>query len=150
MGNARRNPAVDVRMVATRQFGACMLVMLATGGILLATTQFLPQLTQALYGYTATWAGLALSPGGLVTMLMMFAVGQLTTRVQPKYLIMVGALIVAASMYVLTNVYADLDFWYLAQARMLTGLGLPLIFIPILSASYLELRRTRRIRLRPS
>ena len=133
----RRNPAVDVRMVATRQFGACMLVMLATGGILLATTQFLPQLTQALYGYTATWAGLALSPGGLVTMLMMFAVGQLTTRVQPKYLIMVGALIVAASMYVLTNVYADLDFWYLAQARMLTGLGLPLIFIPILSASYL-------------
>jgi hypothetical protein len=36
-----RNPAVDVRMVATRQFGACMLVMLATGGILLATTQFM-------------------------------------------------------------------------------------------------------------
>ena len=131
-----RNPAVDVRMVATRQFGACMLVMLATGGILLATTQFLPQIAQEEYGYTATLAGLMLSPGGVVTMAMMFVVGALSARVQPKYLIMVGALIVAASMYVLTNVYADLDFWYFARARMLTGLGLPLIFIPILSASY--------------
>ena len=38
---------IDMRMVATRQFGACLLVMLATGAILLATTQFLPQLVQA-------------------------------------------------------------------------------------------------------
>ena len=64
-------------MVATRQFGACFLVMLATGAILLATTQFLPQLVQQDFGYTATWAGLVLSPGGLVTMVMMFVVGRL-------------------------------------------------------------------------
>src|SRR6202040_1719439 len=32
----RRNPAIDIRMVATRQFGACFLVMLATGAILLS------------------------------------------------------------------------------------------------------------------
>jgi len=69
---SHRNPAVDLRMVASRQFGACFLVMLATGAILLATTQFLPQLVQQDFGYTATWAGLMLSPGGLVTMVMMF------------------------------------------------------------------------------
>jgi MFS transporter, DHA2 family, multidrug resistance protein len=63
----RRNPAVDVRMLATRQFGASFLVMLATGAILLATTQFLPELVQQDFGYTATWAGLVLSPGGIVT-----------------------------------------------------------------------------------
>ena len=39
---SRRNPTIDVRMVATRQFGACFLVMLATGAILYATTQFVP------------------------------------------------------------------------------------------------------------
>jgi MFS transporter, DHA2 family, multidrug resistance protein len=32
----RRNPTVDVRMVATRQFDACFLTMLATGAILLS------------------------------------------------------------------------------------------------------------------
>src|ERR1700733_8956032 len=131
-----RNPAVDLRMVASRQFGASFLVMLATGAILLATTQFLPQLVQQDFGYTATWAGLMLSPGGLVTMVMMFVVGRLAAIVQPKYLIMAGAMIVALSMYGMTNVYGDLGFWFMARSRMLLGVGLPLIFVPIMAASY--------------
>ena len=80
----RRNPMIDLRMVATRQFGACFVVMLATGAILQSTTQYLPQLVQEDFGYTATWAGLVLSPGGVVTMVMMFVIGRLSTRVQPK------------------------------------------------------------------
>src|SRR5262249_13416305 len=43
---SHRNPMIDIRMVGTRQFGACFVVMLATGAILYATTQFLPQLVQ--------------------------------------------------------------------------------------------------------
>ena len=131
-----RNPAVDVGMVGTRQFGASFLVMLATGGILYATTQFMPQLVQQEFGYTATWAGLVLSPGGIVTMLMMFAVGPLTAKVQPKWLLIIGALLIAVSMYELTNTYAALGFWFFAKTRMLLGLGLPLIFLPVTTASY--------------
>jgi DHA2 family multidrug resistance protein len=133
---SRRNPMIDVKMVATRQFGACFLVMMATGATLYATTQYLPLLVQQNFGYTATWAGLVLSPGGVVTMAMMFVVGPLTAKFQPKYLIAIGAVIAAASMYVLTNVYADLGFWFFARSRMLLGLGLPLIFLPIMTASY--------------
>jgi MFS transporter, DHA2 family, multidrug resistance protein len=108
--------------------------MLATGAILLATTQFLPQLVQQNFGYTATWAGLLLSPGGLVTMPMMFVVGRLAAKVQPKYLIVAGAMIIAISMDEMTNVYGDLGFWYMARSRMLLGVGLPLIFVPIMAA----------------
>jgi len=43
---------------------------------------------------------------------MMFAVGRLSGKVQPKYLIMAGAAIVALSMYDLTNVYGDVGFWF--------------------------------------
>ena len=132
----RRNPAVDLRMLASRQFGSCFLVMMATGAILLATTQFLPELVQQDFGYTATWAGLALSPGGLVTMTMMFVVGRLSGHVQPKYLIAVGAMIIALSMYDLTRIYGDVDFWFFALSRIYIGVGLPLIFIPITTASY--------------
>jgi MFS transporter, DHA2 family, multidrug resistance protein len=132
----RRNPMIDLRMVASRQFGACFLVMLATGAILLATTQFLPQLVQQDFGYTATWAGLILSPGGVVTMAMMFVVGRLAAKVQPKYLIIAGAVFIAVSMYSMTNVYGDLGFWFMARSRMLLGVGLPLIFVPIMAASY--------------
>jgi DHA2 family multidrug resistance protein len=135
-GLTRGNPIIDLRMVATRQFGACFLVMLATGAILLATTQFLPQLVQQDFGYTATWAGLVLSPGGVVTMVMMFVVGRLAAKVQPKYLIVAGAVVCALSMYGMTNVYADLGFWFMAHSRMLLGVGLPLIFVPIMAASY--------------
>jgi DHA2 family multidrug resistance protein len=135
-GLTRPNPIIDLRMVASRQFGACFLVMLATGAILLATTQFLPQLVQQDFGYTATWAGLVLSPGGVVTMVMMFVVGRLAAKVQPKYLIVAGAVLIALSMYGMTNVYGDLGFWFMARSRMLLGVGLPLIFVPIMAASY--------------
>jgi len=131
-----RHPVVDVRMLATRQFGASFLVMLATGAILLATTQFLPQLVQQQFGYTATWAGLVLSPGGMVTIVMMFVVGRLSGKIQPKYLIIAGATFCALSMYDLTNTYGDLGFWFLARSRVLLGVGLPLIFLPIMAASY--------------
>src|ERR1700721_942573 len=135
-GLTRPNPIIDLRMVASRQFGACFLVMLATGAILLATTQFLPQLVQQDFGYPAPWAGLVLSPGGVVTMVMMFVVGRLAAKVQPKYLIVAGALLIALSMYGMTNVYGDLGFWFMARSRLLLGVGLPLIFLPITAASY--------------
>jgi MFS transporter, DHA2 family, multidrug resistance protein len=132
----RRNPTIDVRMVATRQFGAYFLVMLATGALLLATTQFLPELVQEDFGYTATWAGVMISPGGIVAMAMMFVAGRLVGKIQPKYLIAAGAVIIALSMYALTNVYGDLGFWFMARCRMLFSFGFPLIFIPITAVSY--------------
>jgi MFS transporter, DHA2 family, multidrug resistance protein len=133
---SRHNPMIDLRMVATRQFGACFVVMLATGAILLATTQFLPNLVQQDFGYTATWAGLVLSPGGFALMIMMFVVGPLTAKVQPKYLIVIGAVLIALSMYDMTNVYGDLDFWFFARSRILLSVGLPLVFLPIMTASF--------------
>ena len=39
-------------------------------------------------------------------------------------------------MYEMTNVYVDLGFWYMARSRTLLGVGLPLIFVPIVAASY--------------
>jgi MFS transporter, DHA2 family, multidrug resistance protein len=69
-------------------------------------------------------------------MFMMFVVGRLSGKVQPKYLIATGAALAALSMFDLTNVYGDLDFWFFADSRMLLGIGLPLIFIPITTASY--------------
>ena len=55
---------------------------------------------------------------------------------------MVGAIFCTISMYQLTNVYGDLDFWFFARTRMVLGIGLPLIFIPIITASYDGSRQT--------
>jgi DHA2 family multidrug resistance protein len=133
---SRRDPMIDIRMIATRQFGSAFVVMLLTGAILYSTTQFLPQLVQVYFGYTATWAGLVLTPGGLVTMVMMLVVGRLSGKVQPRYLIALGALICALSMHDLTKLNGDLGFWFFAQSRVLLGIGLPLIFLPVITAAY--------------
>jgi DHA2 family multidrug resistance protein len=131
----RKNPVIDIRMLVGRQFGACFVIMLGVGAIVIATTQIVPQILQDNFGYTAQLAGEALSPGGLVTMAMMFVVGRLGF-IQPKYLIALGAVIVAYGMYMLTSIDADSSFNYFAISRMVVGLGLPLLFIPITVASY--------------
>jgi DHA2 family multidrug resistance protein len=136
----KQNPVIDVRLLASRQFGACFIVMLATGAILIATTQFVPQVLQQNFGYTATWAGLALSPGGVMSMIMMFVAGRISSRIQPKYLIAIGTAIIAAAMWDMTRIHADLNFGFFAWSRVYLGIGLPLIFIPITSASYDGLR----------
>ena len=130
-----RNPLIDLRMLAGRQFGTCFLAMLGTGAILISTTQFLPQILQEDYGYTATLSGLALMPGGIVTMIMFVVAGRLGF-IQPKYLMALGALIIAGSMFVLTNVYADLSFSFFAWSRVYLGIGLPLVFLSVTTASY--------------
>jgi DHA2 family multidrug resistance protein len=133
---SRRNPIIDIRILATRQFGSSFLVMLAIGAILLSTTQYLPQLVQAEYGYTATWAGLVLSPGGLVLALMMPVAGRLSGKVQPRILMAIGAAICALAMFDMTRINGAVDFRFFAISRMLLSLGLPFVFIPILTASF--------------
>jgi len=44
----------------------------------------------------------------------------------------------------MTSVYSDLGFWFMARLRMLYGAGLPLIFVPIMAASYRHPERYRR------
>lgn len=132
----REDPIVDLRLLGRRQFAACFLVMLATGAVLISTTQLLPQLLQSDLNYTAMLAGLALSPGGVATLVLMPVVGRLVSSVQPKYLIMFGAAIVAFSMWHLTGLTGDVTYGYAAMSRIFLALGLPFLFLPVTTASY--------------
>jgi DHA2 family multidrug resistance protein len=132
----REDPIVDLRLLGRRQFAACFLVMLATGAVLISTTQLLPQLLQSDLNYTAMLAGLALSPGGIATLVLMPVVGRLVSSVQPKYLIMFGATIVAFSMWHLTGLTGDITYGYAAMSRIFLALGLPFLFLPVTTASY--------------
>ena len=137
---SRRRPLVNLRLLGTRQFGMCFVMMLVTGGVIFSSIQLLPQLVQEEFGYDATLAGLSLSPGGLVTMLMMPVAGYLTGKIQPKYLIALGLAIVGLSMWTLTGLSPNLSFFYAIWTRMFTAAGLPFLFIPITTASYAGLK----------
>jgi MFS transporter, DHA2 family, multidrug resistance protein len=132
----REEPIIDLRLLGRRQFAACFLVMLGTGAVLISTTQILPQLLQTDLNYTAMLAGLALSPGGIATLILMPVVGRLVSAVQPKYLIMMGAAIVALSRWHLTGINGDITYGYAALSRIFLAMGLPFLFLPVTTASY--------------
>ena len=132
----RDDPIVDIRLLGHRHFGTCFLLMLGTGAIVIATTQILPQFVQTELGYTAMLAGLVLSPGGVVTMIMMPITGRLIGFVQPRYLLIAGASIAALSMWHLTGLTGDISYGYAALSRVYLAFGLPLLFLPVTTASY--------------
>ena len=132
----RKNPIVDLRLIGQRQFGICFFVMLITGGILVGSTQLIPQLLQTLFNYTATLAGFALSYGGAVLLVIMPLAGKLTGMVQPRWLIIFGLSAISLAMWHLTSLNGDVDFAWFAWARIYISIGLPFIFLSITTACY--------------
>jgi len=72
----------------------------------------------------------------LVTLCMMPIVGKLIGTVQPKYLLVFGATVIAASMWHLTGLNGNITYGYAAVSRMFLAVGLPFLFLPVTTASY--------------
>jgi DHA2 family multidrug resistance protein len=133
----RSNAVVDLRLLMTRQFGIAFVIMMIQGATSICLTQFLTLLLQRVFGYTGTLAGLVLLPGGLISLAMLILVGRLSSRVQPKYLIAAGAVMVSFNMYRLTtSLYDGLDFWFFAFLNIYARFGIPLIFPMVTAISY--------------
>jgi DHA2 family multidrug resistance protein len=137
---AQDDPIVNVRLLFQRQFGTAFLVMMTVGIVLFGSTQFMPQLLQESFHYTAMLSGLALMPGGIAMLLMMPIAGQLSNRVQPKYLMAGAMACVALSMWHTTSIDPGTSFSWLAWMRVFQVVSLPLLFVPINTVSYSELR----------
>lgn len=134
------NPVIDLRLLATRNFAICFLIMTTGGTIIFGSTQLIPQLLQEVMGYTATDAGLAITAGGIATVLMMPLVGALTDRVDVRYLLGAAMVIEAFALFNLAHLSPQLSFRSAAIARLYQAIGLPLLFVPIIAASYVGLK----------
>jgi DHA2 family multidrug resistance protein len=138
------DPIVDVRLLRNRNFGTAVFFSFVLGLVLFGSTVLIPEFLQESLGYTAELAGLALSPGGLVLMLMMPIAGRLTaTKVDPRLLIAIGFLITAATLHLFTVVYLGISFSTVVMLRMIQVIGMPLIFIPISTLNYVGVPREK-------
>jgi MFS transporter, DHA2 family, multidrug resistance protein len=129
-------PIVELRLLLHRQFGMAFLVMLMVGAILFGSNQIMPQLLQTTFPYTAMLSGLAMMPGGLAMLIVMPIAGQVTGRFQPKYLMVLGLLGIALSMWYSTTLTPDASFEYFSWVRVYQTVGLPFLFIPINTVAY--------------
>jgi MFS transporter, DHA2 family, multidrug resistance protein len=131
-----KEPVVDLKMLKDRNFAIATLTMFFLGFVLYSTTVLIPQLLQQLMGYTAQLAGLALSPGGAVIMVMMPVVGILVSKLDTRLLIAFGCVVCSLSLFAMAGWDLGLDFRHAAEARMLQGFGLAFLFIPINVAAF--------------
>ncbi|HTX24756.1 MAG TPA: DHA2 family efflux MFS transporter permease subunit [Steroidobacteraceae bacterium] len=138
-----REPLLDLKLFAHRNFAVATLVIAVVGVVMFGTTQFLPQLLQQVLGYTATDAGLALTAGGVGTLIAMGAVGALSGRVQPRYLIAFGLAATVLGLWHMTHLNAQMSFAQAAWARLWQVIGIPFMFIPLTDAAYVGLPRER-------
>jgi DHA2 family multidrug resistance protein len=122
---------VDLRLFTQRNYSMATFMMFAMGVVLYGTTVLLPILLQTQMGYTAEWAGLVLSPGGLVTLFVMPLVGRLLGIFQPRWLVVCGLLILAIGMYRLSELNLQTGFWTFVITWTFSRAGMPFLFVPI-------------------
>jgi MFS transporter, DHA2 family, multidrug resistance protein len=129
-------PVVNLRLLKDRNFGVSVLAMFMLGFILYGSIVLLPIFLQQLMGYTATLAGLVLSPGGILTLALMPIAGALVGRIDVRYLIISGLVIVAYSLFYMAGFTLQIDFRTAVVSRMIQGAGLALLFVPINAVAF--------------
>jgi DHA2 family multidrug resistance protein len=131
-------PIIDVRMFKTFNFAVSNLMMFTLGILLFSALVLMPQFLQTLLGYTSQLAGLALSAGGLVLLFEMPIMGQLTTKVQARYLIAFGWLALSIAMFYSTKrIDLQISFRAAALLRISQVIGLGFLFVPISLVAYI-------------
>jgi len=125
------HPIVDLRAFRNISFTSGNVVMFVAFFNLLGSIVLLPLYAQILLGYTATLAGLVLSPGGVATLLTMPVVGRLIVKRNPKHILALGVLVCAFSTYRMSGFNLTADFSSLMWPRIYLGIGMGLLFIPL-------------------
>src|SRR5438552_7006156 len=138
-----KEPVVDLRMLKNRNFALATMAMFFLGFVLYASTVLIPQFLQELLGYTAQLAGMALSPGGAVIMLMMPVGGLLVSKVDTRIMITFGCLISSIALFHMAGWDLGLDYGHAVRARMLQSFGLAFLFIPINVAAFAYVPREK-------
>jgi len=136
-----RKPIVDLEVFKDLNFSAGCIMIGATGAILYASAVLIPQFAQQDLNYTATWAGLVLSPGGIAVIMLIPIVGKLMTVLQTRYVIAIGFSVMGGALLYSSTLAPNIDFRMLVKMRTMQSAALAFLFVPISTVAYLTLPR---------
>ncbi|WP_245178812.1 MDR family MFS transporter [Streptomyces montanisoli] len=139
----RRDPLVDIRLLAARSVGSASSVLFLSGFSLFGAMLLLPLYYQEVRGVSALTAGLMLVPQGVGTLLSRQIVGPLTDRVGARSIAVVGFLVVAGTTVPFCFADTTSDGRLLALWLLLRGAGLGAVTMPVMTAAYVGLDRSR-------
>jgi DHA2 family multidrug resistance protein len=131
-----KNPVVSLRVFANRNFAVGCVMIFAMAMVLYSSAVNIPELAQTVLGYTATWAGLILSPGALLVCLTIPIVGKIMPYIQTRFVIAIGFLLLGGSLVYSHGLTPDIDFKTLVLMRAAQSFGLAFLFVPISTIAY--------------
>jgi DHA2 family multidrug resistance protein len=127
-----KTPIIEVRLFKNLNFLGANAMMFFLGVMLFSSLVMMPLFLQTLLGYTSESAGLVLSGGGVLLLLLMPVVGALSSKVQARYLVAFGWLTLSIAMlYSTQRLDLQISFRAASFLRVAQVFGLGFLFVPI-------------------
>ena len=128
-----KHPIVNLRLFAYRNFRIGTIVLVLGYAGFFGINLILPQWLQTQMGYTATWAGLAVAPIGVLPVLMSPFVGKYAHKFDLRLLAGLAFLAIGLSCFMRADFTSQVDFQHVALVQLFMGIGVALFFMPTLS-----------------
>jgi DHA2 family multidrug resistance protein len=125
------HPIVDLRLFTRRNFLTGTLALSVAYGLFFGNVVLLPLWLQQYMGYTATWAGLATAPVGILAIIISPWVGKNVAKIDPRKLTTVAFLGFALVLVLRSHFNVQADFRTILIPTVLQGAAMAFFFIPL-------------------
>ncbi|MEO5697733.1 MAG: DHA2 family efflux MFS transporter permease subunit [Burkholderiaceae bacterium] len=125
------HPVVDLHLFARRNFTVGTVSLSIAYGLFFGNVVLLPLWLQQYLGYTATWAGLATAPVGILAIILSPWVGKNVNRIDPRKLTTVAFLGFGLVLWMRSNFNVQADFTTILIPTVLQGAAMAFFFIPL-------------------
>lgn len=126
-----KDPIVKLSIFKDRNFALGTVLSTFLGAVLYGTLAMLPLFLQNLLRYPAEQSGIAISPRGIGSMLVIVLVGALSNKVDDRLLIAIGFGVLSLSCFMLGNLNFNTSMNSFIWPNILNGAALGFIFIPL-------------------
>lgn len=126
-----KNPIVKISLFKDPLVRSGTLLMLVLGFFLYGLVFILPVFVGRVLHYDATQTGLLFVPGSLITAAMMPFIGRAIGKIDPRYMITLGFILVEACLLVMTQFTAQTQERQIFWALMIRGTAMAFLFVPI-------------------
>jgi len=136
-------PVLDLSLFRSRNWLVSTVTLALMFGLFFGNIVLTPLWLQQMMGYTATWAGFATAPMGILAVITAPIVGRLLARIDPRLIVTYGMAVLGISFYMRAHLTAQADYWHVAAAMLVLGAGVPACLVTLTSLGVADLPAER-------
>lgn len=127
------HPIVDLRLFNRRNFAFGVATLSLAWLVYFGNVVLLPLWLQQYMGYTATAAGFALAPVGLLAVLLSPYIGKILPKVDPRWISTTSFVIFAAVLLMRAQYTPQVDQWSIMLPTFIQGAAVACLFTPLVA-----------------